>query len=127
MKVYIGQTRSRSLIKRLNHLGFGEMTSRGELFPRRKPWAYDNGAFRDWQARRPFHAGIFRDDMHRIADSGILPDFIVCPDIVAGGLESLSFSLAWLDEIREIAPVYLAVQDGMVPADVVDYMDDFAG
>jgi len=127
MRVYLGQTRSRELCARLTELGFGEMTARGELFPRREPWAYDNGAFGDWKARRSFDAAAFRTDMRRLHEADVPPDFIVCPDIVAGGLESLDFSLAWTEEIRGDIPLYLAVQDGMRPADVNDYMDEFAG
>lgn len=41
------------------------------------------------------------------------PDFVVAPDIVAGGTESLSLSIQWAEQCAELAPVYLAVQDGM--------------
>jgi len=46
---------------------------------------------------------------------------------VAGGLESLAFSLTWRPHLATIAPLYLAVQDGMVDADVVPHLEGFAG
>ncbi len=50
MKAYCGQTRSRELIAALAKEGIGECTVRGELPPRRRPWFYDNGCYRDWVA-----------------------------------------------------------------------------
>ena len=47
MIAYVGQTRSRALIVRLVALGVGELVVRGELPARRRPFAYDNGCFRD--------------------------------------------------------------------------------
>ena len=44
--------------------------------------------------------------------------WVVVPDIVGRGLESLAFSEAWLPRLEGSAPLLLAVQDGMVPADV---------
>src|SRR5262245_33548376 len=85
MKVYLGQTRERKLIAQLNSLGFGEMTCRGELPPRRTPWAMDNGAFRDWTNQKPFNQAQFRKDVAKIAKMETKPDFIVLPDIVGAG------------------------------------------
>ena len=49
---------------------------------------------------------------------GAEADWIVLPDIVAGGLDSLEFSLRWIDRVSRYGPALLAVQDGMVPEDV---------
>lgn len=114
MKVYIGQTRSRKLIARLNSWGFGEMTVREEFPPKRTPFAFDNGAYKDWTAGRAFAGGVFGEKVEQIRDSGIRPDFLVVPDIVAGGSSSLAFSEKWVPSLIGVAPLYLAVQDGMV-------------
>jgi hypothetical protein len=130
VKAYVGQTRSRELVKRLEAAGIGECTTRGQLPPRRRAsWFYDNGAFEDFQAKREFDGFTFSRDMRRIAlwceggtpkSNGTIgakltrPDFVVVPDIVAGGEASLAFSLEWLEESRKAgAPCYLAVQNGM--------------
>lgn len=148
MKVYIGQTRSGALVQRLSELGFGEMTVRGELPSYRGPYAFDNGVYRDWTAGVPWEGGIPMKDgvptrkspIHPegewVADINWLdenllgggiegavlwpPDFIVAPDRVAGGLDSLRMSAGFAYELRwwgwnEVA---LAVQDGMTPRDV---------
>lgn len=129
MRVYVGQTRSREWIAKMNALGYGECTVRAEFPPRRRPWFFDNGAFLDWSAqpRRPFDGEAFQRALEKVRRYDAPPDFIVVPDIVAGGLESLAFSLTWQPHLTGIAPLYLAVQDGMHASDVLPYADRFAG
>jgi hypothetical protein len=119
MRVYVGQTRSAHLIRRLAALGFGECTLRGELPPRRRPWMYDSGAYSDFTQGRAFDYVRFERDITAIWSRDMArPDFIVAPDLVGRGLESLRHSLAHvtgpLAPYRGYpAPIYLAVQDGM--------------
>lgn len=129
MKVYVGQTRGATLIDRLTALGFGEMTVRGQLQPRREPWAFDNGAFGDWRAGRAFDTQAYCEDLARLGQHAATgPDLLVVPDIVAGGERSLEFSLDWLETLRDVsAPRYLAVQDGMAEASVQDVLELFDG
>jgi len=124
--VYVGQTRSRKLIAHLSVRGFGEMTVRGELPPRRRPWALDNGVFKDWRAERDFDAAAYTADLARLATMDA-PDFLVVPDIVAGGEDSLRRSLEWAPRLRGLASLYLVVQDGMREAAVSDALEPFAG
>lgn len=124
--VYVGQTRSRKLIAHLSDLGFGEMTVRGELPPRRTPWAFDNGVFKDWRASRDFDTAAYAVDLARLATMDA-PHFIVTPDIVAGGMASLRRSLEWEPRLRGLAPLYLVVQDGMREEAVLDALEPFAG
>jgi hypothetical protein len=100
-------------------LGAGQCILRGRLRGRRlQRWFYDNGAFEDWKQGRPFDVAAFERDLETVAASPEKPDFIVAPDIVGGGLESLALSLSWLERCAAVAPVYLAVQDGMAPSDL---------
>lgn len=60
------------------------------------------------------------------------PDFAVVPDLVAGGLRSLAFSLQWLNGSSRPAlphgwPWYLAVQDVMRPGDVEPHVRNVSG
>lgn len=130
MKAYCGQTRSAELVARLAAHGIGECTVRGELKSRRRdPWFYDNGAYRDWQAGVAFNGVQFSRDMRRIRYTATmpLPDFVVVPDVVAGGIESLALSrrerveLSDPDGGRE-PPAYLAVQDGMTVEAVGEFL-----
>lgn len=127
MRVYLGQTRSEGWCHTLRAYGFGEMTTRREYPPRRRPYAFDNGAFKDWVAGKPFDVAAYEAALEKVrADPG-RPDFLVVPDIVAGGLESLRFSLSWVDRLWGVAPLYLVVQDGMSEADVLPELGPFSG
>ena len=126
MKVYIGQTRSRKLIAELSRLGFGECTNRGEYPPRRRPWFFDNGSFSDWKAGKPWDADAWRRDLDRIREGDTRPDFVVAPDIIAGGAESLEHSRSQLAHLEGFK-TYLVAQDGMHPGMVADALEGFAG
>lgn len=76
-------------------------------------YAIDNGAWTAHTKGEPFDARSFVRCCDRLSAGA---DFIVCPDIVAGGLRSLEFSMRWLPRVRGWdRPVLLAVQDGMTP------------
>lgn len=129
MRVFVGQTRAAELVATLRRAGIGECVTRGELPPRRPFWFYDNGAFGDWQAGRDFNVCQFMRDLRRIAHWPMpAPSFLVLPDQVAGGRASLRTSLDWLAVSEQAgAPLYLAVQDGMTPADLVTLDRRIAG
>lgn len=124
MIAYCGQTRDRELIAELEALGIGECTQRGELPPRRSRWFHDNRAFADWQAGRPFNAVRWERDQWRIRDRGLRPDFVVVPDIVAGGEASLAWSATWRPFVAPGCAAYLVVQDGMTPERVGEWLDE---
>lgn len=127
MRVFVGQTRSRSLLKELTSYGFGEITQRHELPPRRLPWAFDNGAFGDWRAGRPFDADQYRAALVKAQTISARPYFVAVPDRVAGGIDSLALSLEWRDECAIAGPPYLVVQDGMCTDDVAPVINRFDG
>jgi hypothetical protein len=116
------------LIKDLTDEGIGECTCRGELPPRRFPWFFDNGAFRDWTAEKPFNEPAFIRDLERLREMPAM-DFLVAPDVVAGGMQSLDTSISWLQRIEAntASPIFIAVQDGMTPEGIADRLDGFAG
>lgn len=108
--VYVGQTRSSRLIKRLESLGFGECTTPGELPPRRRPWFFDNGVFRDWKAGRPWGRTAWIAALE--SARSLRPDFIIAPDLVGEGQASLDHSANHSAHCEGFS-TYLAVQDGM--------------
>lgn len=78
----------------------------------------DNGAWADFQAGRSFNEDAYDRFLDWIAGQTI-PDWLVLPDIVAGGLESLALSMRYLNRCRSIAPlVLIAVQNGMTTDDL---------
>lgn len=109
---YVGQTRGRKMIARLEAAGIGECTQRDEFPPRRRPWFLDNAAFKDWKAGRAFDAAQWSEVLPRATAEG--PDFVVAPDLVAQGWASLAFSINAVGAIRAAGGrAYLVTQDGM--------------
>jgi hypothetical protein len=85
-------------------------------------FAIDNGKWSAHTTGQPWDEAAFE---RLLGTHGPRADWIVVPDIVCGGAESLALSRAWLPRLqarRELAGrVFLiAVQDGMTPADLHD-------
>lgn len=77
------------------------------------PYAIDNGAWSAFKAGSEFNVAQFRKALNAL---GAAADWIVLPDVVAGGASSLRLSLSWLREVRAVnRAALLAVQDGMTP------------
>lgn len=75
----------------------------------------DNGAWKAYQQKTPFDEMAFGRLVERL---GCAADFVVLPDIVAGGIASLDFSVSWLPRLRGIKSLLLPIQDGMTAAEV---------
>jgi len=71
----------------------------------------DNGAF----SKGGFQPEPFADLVERL---GCAADFIVLPDIVAGGAQSLALSVSWIPKLRGIRSLLLPIQDGMTAREV---------
>lgn len=92
-------------------------------------YAMDNGAWGAFKNGGAFDADAFWRILDRWGERRAFaplscrePDWIVCPDIVAGGAASLDLSLRWLPYVRQYGPPLLAVQDGMRPQDVEEWI-----
>ena len=81
--------------------------------------AADNGAWGCFQSGLPFNSDGFLRMLERY---GSLCDWIVIPDKVAAGRESLEFSESWMPQLKHFKLLLLAVQDGMEPEDVTSFM-----
>ena len=89
------------------------------------PYALDNGAWTAHQQERPFDSTAFRTV---VAKLGADADWVVAPDVVAGGLDSLALTRYWLPWCLERCQrVLIAVQDGIVPADVEGLLSERVG
>jgi len=87
-------------------------------------YAIDNGAWTAYQRGAAFDARAFSGLVDRLGPGA---DWIVVPDIVGAGRKSLEFSLTWLPQLRGIAPLLIAVQDGMAQADIADLVGPGTG
>ncbi len=90
-------------------------------------FAIDNGAYGAWSSGQPWNERRFLHILNRVLEGGHRPDFVAVPDIVAGGLESLRFSVDYIGSLPPHLPYYLVVQDGMGPDDVVPELARFRG
>jgi hypothetical protein len=92
-----------------------------------EPWGFDNGAFKAWSKGEKFPDKIFLKRLDKAYRVSTDPLVAVCPDVVAGGLDSLEFSLGWLRRLPSDWPWYLAVQDGMTHESVAEVVHLFSG
>lgn len=125
MIAYASRTGTRRNLGALREAGWRLMVSaRGVLRTEGFRYALDNGAWTAHQKGEEFDVKAFE---RAVSELGAGADFIVAPDIVAGGGASLALSLMWIPELLPIAPVLLAVQDGMTPADVRPVLSERVG
>lgn len=121
MICYASRTGTRRNLAALKAHGWGLLVSRAgvwrtEGFDR---ICIDNGAWADFQAGRPFDEDAFDRFLDWVERQSVTPDWIVLPDIVAGGLASLALSMRYLNRCLSLSSlVLIAVQDGMEPDDV---------
>lgn len=78
-------------------------------------FAIDNGAWGCFTKKLPFNDEAF---IRLVDRHGSAADFVVLPDIVAGGTKSLELSKYYLSRIPHVHRLLLPVQDGMNADDV---------
>lgn len=111
MKGYASNTGTRRNIAALREANWGILLTPEKMTLREGvSHACDNGAWGAHQQGTAFQAAPFERLVER---HGASSDFVVVPDIVAGGMASLEFSLSWLHRLRHLKKLLLPVQDGM--------------
>ena len=111
MRAYASRTGTRRNLALLKAAGWRLMISakgvqRNEGFR----YALDNGAWHAFCHQLPFDEAAFLAAFDKL---GAGADFVVLPDVVAGGERSLAFSMNWAARLDRSCPQLLAVQDGM--------------
>lgn len=116
MAAYASRTGTRRNLAALRGAGWRLLVSaRGVLRHEGFPYAIDNGAWTAFQKGEPFDVPAFENAVAWGAEGA---DWLILPDIVGGGLDSLRFSMEWAPRLDGVCPLLLSVQDGMTPADV---------
>lgn len=112
MIAYASRTGTKKNLGFLRERGWRLMVSaKGVLRTEGMPYALDNGAWHAHVNKSTFDGDAFEKALDLLGECA---DFIVLPDIVAGGMRSLEFSLSWLDQVRAFGRLMLLpVQDGM--------------
>lgn len=97
------------------------LTPANPRLPAHFRFAIDNGA---WTAHRS--GGEFDGDAFmRVVDRhGIAADFVVLPDVVAGGMQSLALSVSWIPRLHGMR-LLLPVQDGMERTAVMKVLEAY--
>ncbi len=95
-------------------------------------FAIDNGAWTAHAKREPWDLDAFRRCLERFCDvepRAPYPEFIVAPDIVAGGLSSFARSVTYLLDLERYirCPILIPVQDGMTPELMRPWLDEWVG
>jgi hypothetical protein len=119
MICYASRTGTKRNLAALRNAGWRLMISRAGVWRTEGfPYALDNGAWSDFRAGTDFDDAAFKTLVDRLGGQA---DFVVAPDIVAGGLRSLRLSLVWLAQLLNRTKLVLVpVQDGMGPTDLLD-------
>lgn len=87
-------------------------------------YALDNGAFSSYTQGTNWYGGRLIDVLEELTK----PDFVVLPDIVAGGKPSLNESIAWRKVLPDSYNYYCAIQDGMKVTDMPSaFLDKIGG
>lgn len=116
MKCYASNTGTRRNLAQFRRYGWRVLlTPQNPKWPEGLHCGIDNGAWPAFINKLPFDGNKFI----RLADQhGPAADWVVIPDKVAAGLESLEFSESWMPKLHGLKLLLLAVQDGMEPDDV---------
>lgn len=127
LRPYASRTGTKTTLANMRKMNWSILVSaagvlRTEGFDR---WALDNGAWSAFQQGKSFDEDAFSRAIDRVGEGA---DWVVLPDIVAGGMASLDLSLKWLDRLRGFPErALIAVQDGMSVDDVRDYLGPMVG
>lgn len=118
MKAFATNTQGARNLAALREAGFGILLTPGQ-HANPPEWcdlyAIDNGRWAAKDNPELWDAKAFRELCEA---RGSKAHFVVVPDIVCGGRQSLDFSLTWIDFCMHFRRPLLAVQDGMDAKDV---------
>lgn len=126
MRIYTGQTTGTKLEK-IKSLDLGIcISSNPNTSPSKDfgqvPCFLDNGAFSCYAKGYPFQEDVFLKTMSKAYAFGIKLDFIVCPDLLMKGKESLQYSMEWArGNLKTASNLALVVQDGITPEHITDW------
>jgi hypothetical protein len=124
--VYASRTGTKRNLAAFRAAGWRVLVSaRGVLRTEGFPYAIDNGAWTSHQEGTAFDDAAL---MRAVYLLGAGADWVVCPDIVMGGMGSLAMSLRWLPWVLDRARLALIpVQNGMVAADLAPHIGPRVG
>lgn len=130
MFCYASRTGTRRNLDALRAHGWGLLVSRAGVWRTEgfERICGDNGAWSDFQAGRSFDEDDYDRFLEWLDAQRVRADWLVLPDIVAGGVASLELSTRYMNRCLAVAPlVLIAVQNGMEPADLAPLVGPSVG
>lgn len=122
--MYASRTGTRANLRELSRHGWRLLVSaRGVLRHEGFRYALDNGAWTAFQKREAFDVPAFTKAVDML---GADADFVVIPDAVGEREQTLRMADEWIPRLSGLR-LYVAVQDGMTPADLDAYSSSVAG
>jgi hypothetical protein len=132
LQPYTSATSRKDALEPLAAAGWGLLFAPNTYSPKRvqfardrgMPIVLDNGAWTAFQKGQDWRA-TYGDRFESVVELlGPEVEWVVAPDIVAGGAESLELSVSWLPWLLErTQTVLVPVQDGMTPGDLAPIID----
>lgn len=125
MQPFASRTGTRRNLDALRAFGWKILVSaKGVLRTEGFDYALDNGAWTAHQRGEQFDVRAFERALSELGDHA---EWVVAPDIVGAGLESLRMSESWLKRLDHCRMVLIAVQDGMRAEDVAPLLSSRIG
>lgn len=122
---YASRTGTKKNLAVLRANGWRLMVSaKGVLRTEGFQYALDNGAWHCHQHGLEFDVEAFEKALGLLGEHA---DFVVAPDIVMGGMDSLELSLSWLSRLNRFRLVLIPVQDGFTEADMRTIVNERTG
>jgi hypothetical protein len=84
-----------------------------DLLPQTRNYIVDNGAYRAYLKGENLNLNHYFAFLGKLMKCPYPPQFVVIPDMVAGGMDSWEFSMKCIGKIPEQFKKYFVVQDGM--------------
>ena len=114
MKIFVADSNNtQRQYCRDNNIGILNSPSYFRLPPTDLDYILDNGAFIAWKNKEDWNETAFYNCLKRLQQDNVYPYFIVVPDLVTKGLESLEHSKKHLKKLPKAFKKYLPVQDGV--------------
>jgi hypothetical protein len=132
MRIFSGQTGDAQKVRQLRELDMGILLSipPRSISPKLHggiPISMDNGAYPAFCKGHGFNEYGFLKGLDYCARKDIPLQFVVCPDIVAGGVKSAEFSMRWRERLAGWSNLYFVAQDGMTLECIRECLPSFAG
>lgn len=122
---YASRTGTKRNLAEIRRAGWRLLVSaKGALRNEGFAYAIDNGAWTAFQQGEPFDVAAFD---RAVSLMGAGADWIVVPDKVADAAASLAMAREWMPRLTGVAPLLVAVQDGMTVEDVGEWLGPSCG